>query len=134
DDLLSGRDAADLLVRGERLGLRLAGPRLVVLAEYAAGARATRPLGKETDRLVAEAAAPSPSLTITRGGRLVAVTGVSDGGEATRVAVALARALARGHPDLLPDEPRPWRVAFRRADPRAGGVRWSYHEGGGSAR
>ena len=70
DDLLSGRDAADLLVRGERLGLRLAGPHLVVLAEYAAGVRATRPLGQEIDRLVAEAAAPAPSLTITRGRRL----------------------------------------------------------------
>ena len=117
DDLLYGRDAADLLVRGERLGLRLAGPHLVVLAEYAAGVHATRPLGKDIDRLVAEAAAPAPSLTITRGGRLVAVTGVSDGGEASRVAVALARALARGHPDPIPDEPRPWRVAFGRPYP-----------------
>jgi sugar diacid utilization regulator len=130
DDLLSGRDAADLLVRGERLGLRLAGPHLVVLAEYATGVRATRPLGQEIDRLVAEAAAPSPSLTITRGGRLVAVTGVTDGGEASRVAVALARALARGHPDLLPDEPRPWRVAFGRPYPGPGGVRRSYDEAG----
>jgi sugar diacid utilization regulator len=130
DDLLSGRDAADLLVRGERLGLRLAGPHLVVLAEYAAGVHATRPLGKEIDRLVAEAAAPSPSLTINRGGRLVAVTGVSDGGEASRVAVALVRALTRGHPDLIPDEPRPWRVAFGRAYPGPGGVRRSYDEAG----
>ncbi len=130
DDLLSGRDAADLLVRGERLGLRLAGPHLVVLAEYAAGVRATRLLGKDIDRLVAEAAAPSPSLTITRGGRLVAVTGASDGTEASRVAVALARALARGHPDLVPDEPRPWRVAFGRAYPGPGGVRRSYDEAG----
>ena len=130
DDLLSGRDAADLLVRGERLGLRLAGPHLVVLAEYAAGVRATRPLGKDIDRLVAEAAAPAPSLTITRGGRLVAVTGVSDGGEASRVAVALARALARSHPDPIPDEPQPWRVAFGRAYPGPGGVRRSYDEAG----
>ena len=130
DDLLSGRDAADLLVRGERLGLRLAGPHLVVLAEYAAGVHATRPLGKDIDRLVAEAAAPAPSLTITRGGRLVAVTGVSDGGEASRVAVALARALARGHPDPIPDEPRPWRVAFGRPYPGPGGVRRSYDEAG----
>ena len=130
DDLLSGRDAADLLVRGERLGLRLAGPHLVVLAEYTAGVRATRPLGQEIDRLVAEAAAPSPSLTISRGGRLVAVTGVSDGGEASRVAVALARVLTRGHPDVLPDEPRPWRVAFGRAYPGPGGVRRSYDEAG----
>ena len=53
---------------------------------YAPGVSATRPLGKEIDRLVADAAAPSPSLMVTRGGRLVAVTGVSDGGEAGRVA------------------------------------------------
>ncbi len=131
NDLLSGRDAADLLVRGERLGLRLAGPHLVVLAEYAAGVRAgARPPGKDIDRLVAEAAAPSPSLTITRGGRLVAVTGASDGTEASRVAAALARALGRGHPDLIPDGPRPWRVAFGRAYPGPGGVRRSYDEAG----
>jgi PucR-like helix-turn-helix protein/diguanylate cyclase with GGDEF domain len=122
DDLLSGRDAADLLVR--------AGPHLVVLAEYAAGVRATRPLGQEIDRLVAEAAAPSPSLTISRGGRLVALTGVSDGTEASRVAVALARALTRAQPDVLPDEPRPWRVAFGRPYPGPGGVRRSYDEAG----
>jgi sugar diacid utilization regulator len=130
DDLLSGRDAADLLVRGERLGLRLAGPHLVVLAEYAAGVRATRPLGQEIDRLVAEAAAPSPSLTISRGGRLVAVSGVGDGAEASRVAAALARVLTRGHPDVLPDGPRPWRIAFGRAYPGPGGVRRSFDEAG----
>ncbi|HUY48072.1 MAG TPA: helix-turn-helix domain-containing protein [Streptosporangiaceae bacterium] len=131
DDLLSGRGgAADLLVRGERLGLRLAGPHVVVLAGYAAGVTATRPLGKEIDRLVAEAAAPSPSLTVTRGGRFVAVTGVTDGGEVGRVAVALVRALTRGHPDLVRDDPRPWRVAFGRAYPGPGGVRRSYDEAG----
>ncbi len=58
------------------------------------------------------------------------MTGVSDGGEASRVAVALARALARGHPDPIPDEPRPWRVAFGRAYPGPGGVRRSYDEAG----
>jgi sugar diacid utilization regulator len=128
DDLLSGRAAADLLTRGERLGLRLAGPHQVLLAGYAPGVTATRPLGKDIDRLVADAAAPSPSLTVTRGGRLVAVTGVSDGGEASRVAVALVRALTRGQPDQAGDDPRPWRVAFGRAYPGPGGVRRSYDE------
>jgi hypothetical protein len=123
DDLLSGRAAADLLTRGERLGLRLAGPHQVVLAGYAPGVTATRPLGKDADRLVADAAAPSPSLTVTRGGRLVAVTGVSDGGEA-----GLIRALTRGQPDRAGDDPRPWRVAFGRAYPGPGGVRRSYDE------
>ncbi|MFI5068297.1 MAG: PucR family transcriptional regulator [Streptosporangiales bacterium] len=131
DDLLSGRGgAAGLLLRGERLGLSLAGPHLVVLAGYAEGVAATRPLGRDTDRLVAEAAAPSPSLTVTRGGRLVAVTGVTDGGEAARVAVALVRALTRGHPGLLPEHPRPWRVAYGRPYPGPGGVRRSYDEAG----
>ena len=128
DDLLSGRAAADLLTRGERLGLRLAGPHQVVVAGYAPGVTATRPLGKDIDRLVADAAAPSPSLTVTRGGRLVAVTGVSDGGEAGRVAVALVRALTRGQPDQAGDDPRPWRVAFGRPYPGPGGVRRSYDE------
>jgi len=128
DDLVSGRAAADLLTRGERLGLRLAGPHQVLLAGYAPGVTATRPLGKDIDRLVADAASPSPSLTVTRGGRLVAVTGVSDGGEASRVAVALVRALTRGHPEQAGDDPRPWRVAFGRAYPGPGGVRRSYDE------
>src|SRR5258705_8019549 len=97
-----------------------------------AGVHATRPLGKDIDRLVAEAAAPSPSLTITRGGRLVVVTGVSDGGEASRVAVALARALARGHPDPVPDEPRPWRGAFRGGPPPPGGGRRASDQAAGA--
>ncbi len=100
----------------------------MLLAGYAPGVTATRPLGKDIDRLVADAAAPSPSLTVTRGGRLVAVTGVSDGGEASRVAVALVRALTRGHPEQVGDDPRPWRVAFGRAYPGPGGVRRSYDE------
>ena len=58
------------------------------------------------------------------------MTGVSDGGEASRVAVAVNRVLTRGHPDVLPDEPRPWRVAFGRAYPGPGGVRRSYDEAG----
>lgn len=132
DDLLSGRGAvSDLLVRGERLGLRLAGPHQVLVAGYPAGASAPRPLGKEIDRLVAEAAAPAPALTVTRGGRLVVVAGLTDGDEATKVAVALARALTRGQPRLAPgDDPRPWRVALGRPYPGPAGVRRSYDEAG----
>ena len=131
DDLLSGRGAvSDLLVRGERLGLRLAGPHHVVVAGYPAGTSAGRPLGPEIDRLVAEAAAPAPALTVTRGGRLVVVTGVTDGDEAARVSVALARALTRSQPGLTRDDPRPWRVAFGRPYPGPAGVRRSYDEAG----
>jgi hypothetical protein len=100
DDLLSGRDAADLLVRGERLGLRLAGPHVVVLAEYTPGVHATRPLGKDIDRLVAEAAAPSPSLTITRGDR----------GERRRGGQPGRRGAGPG-PRPRPPGPRPRRAA-----------------------
>jgi sugar diacid utilization regulator len=131
DDLLAGRgSAADLLLRGERLGLSLAGPHLVVLAGYAPGVTATRPLGWDIDRLVAAAAAPSPSLTVTRGGRLVVLAGAAEGGEAARVAVALARALTRGYPGIRPDDPRPWRVAFGRPHSGPAGVRRSYGEAG----
>ena len=56
------------MARGERLGLRLAGPHQVVLVGYPAGADPARPQGLEIDRLVGAAAAPSPSLTVTRGG------------------------------------------------------------------
>jgi sugar diacid utilization regulator len=129
DDLLSGRGAAsDLLVRGERLGLRLAGPHLVLLAGYTPGATATSLLGREIDRLVADAAAPSPALTVTRGGRLVAVTGVTDGREASRVSAALARGITRGQPELDSEGAPPWRVAFGRVYPGPGGVRRSYDE------
>jgi sugar diacid utilization regulator len=129
DDLLSGRGApSDLLVTGERLGLRLAGPHLVLLAGYSPGVTGTRLLGREIDRLVAEAAAPSPALTVTRGGRLVTVAGVTDGGEAGRVSAALARGLARGQPEPGPDHSRLWRVAFGRSYPGPGGVRRSYDE------
>ena len=130
DDLLSGRGGADLVARGERLGLSLAGPHLVVLAGDAAGADQARPLGKDIDRLVATAAAPSPSLTAVRAGRLVAVTGVADGGEATRVAAALARVLGSGPPEPAGTGPRPWRVAYGRPYPGPAGVRRSYDEAG----
>jgi len=133
EDLLSGRGGMpDVLARGERLGLRLAGPHQVVLVGYLTANAATRPrpLGPETDRLVASAAAPSPSLTVTRGGRLVAVTGVTDGGEGRRVATALTRALTRGHPDVAQADPRPWRIALGRPHPGPSGVLRSYDEAG----
>ncbi len=129
DDVLSGRGGADLMARGERLGLSLAGPHLVVLAGYAAGADRARPLGRELDGLVAAAAAPSPSLTVVRAGQLVTVTGAADGGEATRVAAALARALG-GPPEPAAVGPRPWRVAYGRSYPGPAGVRRSYDEAG----
>ena len=129
DDLLSGRGGLpDLVARGERLGLRLAGPQQVVLAGCPPGADPPRPLGTEIDRLVGDAAAPSPSLTVTRGGRLVAVTGVIDGGEARRIATALARELRRGDPAMAPGELQPWRVALGRAYPGPSGVLRSYDE------
>jgi len=130
DDLLSGRAGLpDLVARGERLGLRLAGPHQVVLAGYAPGTDPARPLGLEIDRLVGDAAAPSPWLTVTRGGRLVVVTGVTDGGEARRIAAALARALRHGHrPQAGLGGPRPWRVALGRTYPGPSGVLRSYDE------
>jgi sugar diacid utilization regulator len=131
DDLLSGRGGLpDLMVRGERLGLRLAGPHQVVLAGYVPGAGPARPPGLEIDRLVGDAAAPSPSLTVTRGGRIVAVTGVTDGTEAKRVAAALAQVLSRGQPDVAHGAPQRWRVALGRAYPGPSGVLRSYDEAG----
>ena len=129
DDLLSGRGGLpDLMARGERLGLRLAGPHQVVLGGYAPGAGLARPLGLEIDRLVGDAAAPSPSLTVTRGGRVVVMTGVTDGGEAGRVAVALAGILRRGNPARAQGEQQPWRVAVGRPYPGPSGVLRSYDE------
>jgi sugar diacid utilization regulator len=129
DDLLSGRGGLpDLMARGERLGLRLAGPHQVVLGGYAPGAGLARPLGLEIDRLVGDAAAPSPSLTVTRGGRVVVMTGVTDGGEAGRIAVALAGILRRGNPARAQGEQQPWRVAVGRPYPGPSGVLRSYDE------
>ncbi len=128
DDLLSGRGGLpDLLARGERLGLRLAGPHQVVLAGGPAAADPAVPLGTDADRLVAAAAAPSRSLTVMRGGRLVAVTGAADGGEGRRVAAALSRALA-SRPELPGPADRSWRIAIGRAYPGPGGVLRSYQE------
>jgi sugar diacid utilization regulator len=101
DDLLSGRGrAGDLIVRGDRLGLRLAGPHQVVVAGPAAAGATLNPAGVEVEAVVAGAAAPSPALVATRGGRLVAITGVADGTEADRVARALARLLAQAQPGM----------------------------------
>jgi sugar diacid utilization regulator len=99
DDLLSGRGGAgDLIVRGDRLGLRLAGPHQVVVAGPAAAGATPNPAGVEVEAVVAGAAAPSPALVATRGGRVVAITGAADGKEADRVARALARLLAQAKP------------------------------------
>ena len=128
DDLLSGRGGPpDLLARGERLGLRLAGPHQVVLAGAPSAADPAVPLGTDADHLVAGAAAPSRSLTVMRGGRLVAVTGAADGGEGRRVAAALRRALASRQEPPAPAD-RSWRIAIGRAYPGPGGVLRSYQE------
>ena len=104
EDLLSGRGGvAGLLDRGERLGLRLVGPHQVMLVGphqvMLVGSDgqgdAGSPAGIHIDAVVAEAAAPSSSLVLSRHGRLVVIVGSADGEEAGKVARALARALAR---------------------------------------
>jgi sugar diacid utilization regulator len=96
DDLLSGRGrAGDLIARGDQLGLRLAGPHQVVVAGPGSAGGVVNPAGVEVEAVVADAAAPSPSLVGTRGGQVVAITGTADGGEADRVARALVRLLAQ---------------------------------------
>jgi sugar diacid utilization regulator len=131
DDLLGGRGSLpDLVARGARLGLRLAGRHQVVLAHGPAGSRYAGPQGLAVERLIAGAADPAPSLTMIRSGRLVAVIGVTDGGEADRAAQALAGELsrhdgarARGGP------PGPgWRVAVGRPYTGPTGVLRSYDE------
>ena len=106
DDLLSGRGGVgDLIVRGDQLGLRLAGPHQVVVAGSAAAGATLNPAGVAVDAVVADAAAPSPALVATRGGRIVAITGAADGKEADRVARALARLLARAQPGAGAGQP-----------------------------
>jgi sugar diacid utilization regulator len=101
DDLLSGRGrVGDLLVRGDQLGLRLAGPHQVVVAGPASAGTTVSPAGVEVEAVVADAAAPSPSLVATRGGQVVAIVGAVGGDEADRVARALARVLARAQPGM----------------------------------
>jgi hypothetical protein len=155
DDLLSGRGSAgDVMVRGERLGLRLAGPHYVLLAGPAAPGDAVTPAGIEIDAAVADAAAPSPSLVVSRHGRLVVIVGAVDGGEAGRVSRALFRALSHHNPlgaadhqparptgqrqparptgqrqpDAAAGAPSPWRIAFGRPYPGPRGVVHSYDE------
>src|SRR5215470_8651188 len=99
DDLLAGRGrVADLIVRGDQLGLRLAGPHQVVLAGPAPGGAAVSRAGMEVEAVVADAAAPAPSLVATRGGQVVAIAGATGGDEADRVARALARLLVPPQP------------------------------------
>ncbi len=131
EDLLAGRGGlANLVIRGERLGLRLAGPQQVVLAGNRAGTGPPLPLGPDVERVVAAAADPAPSLTATRGGQLVAITGAPEGGEARRVADALSRALTAREPGSGPARPadRVWHIAIGRAYPGPGGVLRSYEE------
>jgi hypothetical protein len=153
DDLIGGRGSlADLVARGARLGLRLAGRHQVVLAAGPAVARYGGPQDLAVERLVASAVAPAPSLTMIRSGRLVAVIGVVAGGEADRAAQALAREPARvgaatrsgsGPGSGREPEPGPgteaesgaapgsgqaWRVAVGRAYTGPAGVLRSYDE------
>ena len=146
DDLLSGRGrVGDLLVRGDQLGLRLAGPHQVVVAGPASAGATVNPAGVEIEAVVADAAAPSSSLVATRGGQVVAIVGATAGDEAGRVARALARVLARAQPGTgtghVPPpagtgragagtgavQP-PWRVVAGRAYPGPSGVARSYEE------
>jgi sugar diacid utilization regulator len=133
DDLLSGRgNVGDVMVRGERLGLRLAGPHYVLLAGPAVPGAAVTGAGMEIDATVADAAGPSPSLVVTRQGRLVVIVGAVSGGEAARVARALLRALshraATTGAGAEAGQPSSWRVAFGRPYPGPSGVVHSYDE------
>jgi len=147
DDLLSGRGrVGDLLVRGDQVGLRLAGPHQVVVAGPASAGRTVNPAGVEVEAVVADAAAPSPSLVATRGGQVVAIVGAAGGDEADRVARALARVLARAQPGMGMGPARPgggpgqaqpetgagqappWRIVVGRSYPGPSGVARSYEE------
>jgi hypothetical protein len=156
DDLLSGRGGVgDLLVRGDQAGLRLAGPHQVVVAGPASAGATVSPAGVEVAAVVADAAAPSPSLVATRGGQVVAIVGAAGGDEADRVARALARVLARAQagmgagqaqpgagmgqeqpeagagrtrPDVGTGQAPPWRIVVGRSYPGPSGVARSYEE------
>ena len=132
EDLLSGRGGvADLLDRGERLGLRLAGLHQVMLAGSDGRGDAGSPAGTHIDAVVAEAAAPASSLVLSRRGRLVVIVGSADGEEAGMVARALARALgsgAGGAAEAGGPGPPPWRIAVGRSYPGPSGVVRSYDE------
>jgi sugar diacid utilization regulator len=130
DDLLSGRGSVgDVMERGERLGLRLAGPHYVLLAGPASAGNAVTPAGMEIDAAVADGAAPSPSLVLSRHGRLVVIVGAAVSGEgAVRVARALSRALSHRNTSGAAGDPSAWRVAFGRPYPGPSGVVHSYDE------
>jgi len=134
EDLLSGRGGVgDLLARGERLGLRLAGPHQVMVAGPDGHGDGAGPAGT-IDAVVAEAAAPSSSLVVSSRGRLVVIVGSAGGDEPGLVARALARML--GHragrpadgPEPGPPAPPPWRIAVGRSYPGPSGVVRSYDE------
>jgi sugar diacid utilization regulator len=125
DDLLGGRGSMpDLVARGARLGLALAGRHQVVLADGPAGMRYGGPQGLAVERLIAGAVAPAPSLAMIRGGRLVAVIGVVDGGEAGRAAAALSS----GRVDASEVSGPSWQVAIGRGFTGPAGVLRSYGE------
>ena len=137
EDLLSGRGGvADLLARGERLGLRLAGPHQVMVVGSAGdgGDGGLNLAGLHVDGVVAEAAAPSSSLVVSRRGRLVVIVGTAGDDEAAGVARALAGALARqtagrgGAREPGRAGPPPWRIALGRPYPGPSGVVRSYDE------
>jgi len=135
EDLLSGRGGvADLLARGERLGLRLAGPHQVMVVGSADGASSLSLTGVHIDSVVADAAAPSSSLVVSRRGRLVVIVGTAGDDEAAGVARALAGALARQAPGRTGASepgragPRPWRIALGRPYPGPSGVVRSFDE------
>ena len=128
EDLLSSQGSVgDLIARGERLGLRLAGPHQVVLAGPAAPGGAIRLGGMEADTVVAYAAAPSPSLVATRAGHLVAIVGSAGGGDADHVARALERASETVRAPF-PGEPQGLRIAVGRSYHGPSGVVRSYEE------
>jgi len=134
EDLLSGRGGvADLLDRGERLGLRLVGPHQVMLAGSDGRRGTCSPAGTHIDAVVAEAAAPYSSLVLSRRGRLVVIVGSAGGEEADMVARALARALGGRAGPAEAGEPGPpgpptWRIAVGRSYPGPSGVVRSYDE------
>jgi len=143
DDLLSGRGrVGDLIDRGDQIGLRLAGPHQVVVAGPASALGTVNPPGVEVEAVVADAAAPSPSLVASRGGQVVAIAGATEGNEADRVARALARLLAQAQlgTETGPAQPGPvrpgtgagpsppWRIVVGRRYPGPSGVVRSYEE------
>lgn len=150
DDLLSGRGGVgDLISRGDRLGLRLAGPHQVVLAGSGRPEGTLDRIGLDIDATVASASAPAPSLVATIGGRLVVIVGAVQGAEANRVARALGRVLADGHSARggrrddrarrdrgqrreRGDAAPPWRIAIGRPYAGPSGVVLSYEEAVGA--